>query len=241
MRTWLSKDTSVTSVRFVLLQLEATPTSVATLEFTRDVALCHEATLRAMFTDSRDEEPTQRSSSEDPATLLQPTGRGDVDRTTSPLDVAPSEGGRLVDWSSSAADPVEAFCRHAPYADPVVLAQHDLSARSAGTVPANFVESAITDSGEPALILPLTGNYETPDRVVLIGWNATPQAARAVTAALPSLRIARRVQVMEFAGTAAPHRAGDLDIAHCLRLHGIESTLTLPVRRADDSSRSMPF
>ena len=80
-------------------------------------------------------------------------------------------------------------------------------------------------SGKPALILPLAGDFGAPDRDVLIGWNATPQAARAVTAALPWLHIARRVQVLEFAGTPAPHPAGDLDIVQYLRLHGIESTL----------------
>ena len=218
-------DISVTSLRSILLQLDATATSVARLEFTRNVALRHEATLCAMFIESRGKEPTQRSFSGEPAELLQLMDRGDIDRTTSLFDDTHSEGGRPVHWLSSGADPVKTFCRQAPYADLLVLAQHNLSAPSSGTVPANFVESVVMASGKPALILPLKGNYGPPDRDVLIGWNATPQAARTVTAALPWLRIARRVQVMEFAGSAAPHHAGDLDIVHFLRLHGIESTL----------------
>ena len=218
-------DTSVTTLRSILLQLDATSISVARLEFTRNVALRHEATLCAMFVDSRRDDATQRSSSEDPAALLQQMDRGDLGRTTSLFDDAPSEGARPVRWLSSGADPVEAFCRQALYADLLVLGHHDLSARASGTVPANFVESVVMASGKPALILPLAGDFGAPDRDVLIGWNATPQAARAVTAALPWLRIARRVQVLEFAGTAAPHPAGDLDIVQYLRLHGIESTL----------------
>ena len=218
-------DTFVTSLRSTPLQLDATPTSVARLQFTRNVALRHEAALCAMFIESRSEKPTQRFPPADPAALLQLMDRDDMDGARSLFDDVHSECGRPVHGLSSGADPVKSFCRQSPYADLLVLAQHDLSAPSSGTVPANCVESVVMASGKPALILPATGNYGSPDRDVLIGWNAAPQAARAVTAALPRLRIARRVQVMEFAGTAAPHHAGDLDIVHDLRRHGIESTL----------------
>ena len=57
-------------------------------------------------------------------------------------------------------------------------------------------------------------------RDVLIGWNATPQAARAVTAALPWLSSAHRVHVLE-ADDPAPHDPGKLDIAQYLQFHGI--------------------
>ena len=111
------------------------------------------------------------------------------------------------------------------YADLLVLGQHDASVPPSGTVAANFVESVVMASGKRALISPLAGDFGAPDRDVLIGWNAIPQAARAVTAALPGLRIARRVHVLEAVGDAAPPHAGDLDIAQFLHLHGIVSTL----------------
>ena len=215
----------MTTLRSILLQLDATPTSAARLEFTRNIALRHKATLCAMFIDSPREEPTPRSSSEEPAAMLQQMDRDDIDDTASLFDDTLSEHARPVRWLSSGAEPVDAFCRQALYADLLVLGQQHLSTSSSGTVPANFVEAVVMASGKPALILPLTGNYGTPDRDVLIGWNATPQAARAVTAALPWLRIARRVHVLEFVGKAGPHHAGDLDIVQYLRLHGIESTL----------------
>ena len=155
-------DTSVTTLRSILLQLDATSISAARLVFTRNVALRHEATLCAMFIDSRREEPTQRSLSEDPGALLQQMDRGDTGQTTSLFDDAPSEGARSMHWLSSGADP-EAFCRQALYAALLVLGQHDLSARSSGTVPANFVESVVMASGKPALILPLVGDFGAPE------------------------------------------------------------------------------
>ena len=151
--------------------------------------------------------------------------RDDIDRTTSLFDDALAEGRLPMHWLASGGDAVEAFCRQALYADLLVLGQHDPSTRSSATVPANFVESVVMATGKPALILPLTGKFGAPDRAVLIGWNATPQAARAVTAALPWLRTARRVHVLEATDDAALHHAGDLDIARYLHLHGIVSTL----------------
>ena len=185
----LPVNSSVSALRCVLLQLDATLTNAARLWFARRVAL------------------------------------RDIDRPSSLFDDALGEGVHRVRWLSSGADPVETCCRQALYADLRVLGLHDAWAPPSGTAPANFVESVVMTSGKPALILPLAGDFGAPDRDVLIGWNATPQAARAVTAALPWLRIARRVHVLEAAGEAAPQHAGDLDIVHDLHLHGIESTL----------------
>ena len=217
----------MTTLRSILLQLDSTLASAARLEFTRNIALRHNATLCTMFIDSPGEEPTPRSSSEDPAAMREQMDRDNLDNTAALFDDTLSEHARTVHWLSCGADPVEAFCRQAPYADLPALGQQHLSTSSSGTMAANFVEVAVMASGKPALILPLTGNYGTPDRDVLIGWNAKPQAARAVTADLPWLRIALRVHVLEFVGKAGPQRAGDLDVVQYLRPHGIESTLHL--------------
>ena len=221
----LAVNSSISALRCVLLQLDATPRSAARLEFARRVAVRHDAALCAMFVGSWSEASTQWPASESDAALLQQMERGDIDRTASLFDDALAEGVHPVRWLSSGADPVGAFCQQALYADLLVFGQHDSSAGSLGVLPLNFVESVMMTSGKPALILPLTGDFGTAERDVLIGWNATPQAARAVTAALPWLRIARRVQVLEAVADIAPQHAGDLGIVHYLHLHGIVSIL----------------
>ena len=215
----------MTTLRSLLLQLDATPASVARLEFARRVALRHEAALCAMFVASRIEESTQWPASGASTALQQQMELGDIHRSTCLFDDALAEGARPVRWLSSGVDAVETFCRQALYADVLVLGQHDSSAGSSGVLPSNFVESVLMTSGKPALILPLTGDFGSADRDVLIGWNATPKAARAVTAALPWLRLARCVHVLEAAGSAAPRHAGYLDIEEYLHLHGITATL----------------
>ena len=101
---------------------------------------------------------------------------------------APATGGPAMRWVEGGhIDPVEAFRRHALYADLLVLGQHDPAAAPGKHSPDGFVESVLIATGKPALVLPLAGESQGPRKNVLVGWNATPYAARAVVAALPWL------------------------------------------------------
>jgi nucleotide-binding universal stress UspA family protein len=64
--------------------------------------------------------------------------------------------------------------------------------------PSDVLESALLDSGRPLLIPPLAPMAALPDTVV-IAWKATPEAARAVTAAMPFLSIAKQIVIMTVA------------------------------------------
>lgn len=216
----------MSTIRSVLLHLDATPSSTARLEFARVFAVRHEAALSAMFVAAPPQRSLQLALSESPAALLQPTDRAALNRTKSMFDNALADGGPRMRWlESNGADAVEAFSRQALYADLLVLGQHDPVAALPGSMPAGFVESVLIGTGKPALILPIAGMFETAGRDVLIGWNATPQAAHALTAALPWLHGARRVHVVEVTEEPAQDHPGELDIAQYLQFHGIVSAL----------------
>ena len=220
--------TCKSTIRSVLMHLDSTPASVARLEFAHNLALCHEATLCAMFVAAPKHQPLQMAFSESPASLLQWVDWAALERTKCRFDETLGKDGASMRWlENDGVDALAAFCGQALYADLLVLGQHDAENVSPGAgPPAAFVESVIVTSGRPALILPQAGGYESVGRDVLIGWNATPQAARAVTAALPWLQGARSVHVLEEAAEGAQCGAGELDIAQYLHFHGIE-----PVRR----------
>ena len=221
------------TIRSVLLHLDATLSSAARLEFARRVALGHEAALSVMVVASPPQRPVHRAFSEGPA-ALQPPDWSDMDRTKSLFDSALAAGGPQMRWlESSGIDAIDAFSRQALYADLLLLGQHDPSAALPGSVPAGFVKSVLIATGKPALILPFTGEFQAVGRDVLIGWNATPQAARAVTAALPWLRGAHRVHVLEAIAEPAQRGTGELDIAQYLQFHGI-----VPVLHRDRVSRA---
>ena len=61
-----------------------------------------------------------------------------------------------------------------------------------------MLEAALINSGRPLLIPPLVPISALPDTVV-IAWKATPEAARAVTAAMPFLSLAKQIVIMTVA------------------------------------------
>jgi nucleotide-binding universal stress UspA family protein len=76
-------------------------------------------------------------------------------------------------------------------ADLTVLGQADLE-RASGWRP----EEVVLASGRPALLVPAVGDFEVIGRRVLIAWNASREAARALGDALPLLANAQAVTVL---------------------------------------------
>ena len=185
----------MTAIRSVLLHLDDLPLSTVRLDFARALARRHEATLCAMFVGAPPQWPLQMAFTESPAALMRHVDWAAADRTKSLFDAASAAGGVTMRWlDNDSADVVAVFCRQALYADLLVLGQNDPGAASA--VAAGFVASVLIATDKPALILPFEGEFQPACNDVLIGWNATPQSARAVTAAMPWLRRARRVHVL---------------------------------------------
>jgi nucleotide-binding universal stress UspA family protein len=65
-------------------------------------------------------------------------------------------------------------------------------------VPIDTIEAALVGSGRPVLIVPATPMVSLPETIV-IAWKAAPEAARAVTAAMPLLSKAKQIQIVTVA------------------------------------------
>lgn len=112
----------------------------------------------------------------------------------------------------------------ARYSDLVVIGQTDLDEASSTTLP-DFPEFVIMNSGRPVLIVPYTGHYEAVAKRVLIAWDASTSATRAVTAAIPLLRRAENVDVVVFNADSRGDAHGEqpgADIGLYLARHGIK-------------------
>lgn len=145
-----------------------------------------------------------------------------LQRARKAFDLEVREPGPVPTWSNvSGLGAAGEFARLALYADLVVLRQDD-PANPAG-VPADFNETVILASGKPALVIPYTGWTRAIGQTAVIAWKETPQAARAVAAALPLLRRARRVHVLQWGkqDESAVNGHG-LDLKGYLGLHEIE-------------------
>jgi nucleotide-binding universal stress UspA family protein len=111
--------------------------------------------------------------------------------------------GLTADWRLSPAkttDLVTMVTEQAHYADLVVLGQadpdHPLFDRLA-----KLPETVMMGCGRPVLIVPYAGRIDTVGKTVLVAWNGTREAARAVADALPLLRSAEAVTVVSIGPT----------------------------------------
>lgn len=111
----------------------------------------------------------------------------------------------------------------ASYCDLVVISQFDPE-ESSPTVLSDFPEYVLMHCGRPVLMVPYAGRFETPGRRVLIGWDASTAASRALTGAIPLLKRAQVVEVAVFNAEEQPGMHGQqpgADIALFLARHGI--------------------
>ncbi|MDR7270262.1 nucleotide-binding universal stress UspA family protein [Pelomonas saccharophila] len=120
----------------------------------------------------------------------------------------------------------EAMALAARYCDLTVVTQNDPDEVRAEQSP-QMAQDVLLQSGRPLLVLPYAGEWTiAPPRRVLVGWNASREAARAMHDALPFLRKASNVQVAVFETPEDVGMAhGDVpgaDIGLWLARHGVK-------------------
>jgi len=133
---------------------------------------------------------------------------------------ASAAGLRNVEWRNAIDDPVEAMTLHARYADLVVIGQSEHAQES--RVPSDFPERLVLAAGRPVLILPAIGSFPSIGKRILAAWSPSREATRAVTDAIPLLRLADTVHVMAINPKAGEHGAvAGADIGLYLARHGV--------------------
>ena len=105
-----------------------------------------------------------------------------------------SAGLEKVEWLTAFDDYVNAMTLQARYADLVVISQSDSS--DASGVAMDFPEHLVLTAGRPVLILPNVGDLPSVGKRILVAWNASQEAMRAVSNSIPLLRSADRVFVV---------------------------------------------
>jgi nucleotide-binding universal stress UspA family protein len=96
--------------------------------------------------------------------------------------------------------------------------------RADDPVSVDTIETALFDSGRPVLILPATALTALPEKVV-IAWKATPEAARAVGAAMPLLSTAKQVLIVTVAEDQGASDEDGARLLTSLRRHGLNVSM----------------
>jgi nucleotide-binding universal stress UspA family protein len=127
------------------------------------------------------------------------------------------------EWRLVEGNPPSTVALHARYADLIVVGQpnqyepHDDDAVTVTTV---------MTSGRPVLAVPFAGDFPTIGERVLVAWNASREAARAVNDALPLLVGAKQVTILAINPQRGVGGHGDVpaaDIALHLARHGLRA------------------
>ncbi|MDP3821409.1 MAG: universal stress protein [Burkholderiales bacterium] len=213
-------------MKSILVHLDASPRAAARLAVAQDLARQHGAELTALYGVLPSLLATPWLAGDGmayAASMLADLDAEQAARARASFDQAARRG--EIGWADGGSAPYASLLRQALTSDLVVLGQADASDDLTGGLPPDLVTSLITDSGKPTLVLPYIGQFEAAAADVLIAWKPTREAARAVAAALPWLRLAARVHV-------ASRPEGDEDdsdrgaaLEHWLRLHGVTAPI----------------
>ena len=136
--------------------------------------------------------------------------------------------GVSAEWREAEGDAVLQVALHARYSDLAVIGQLDserVPAGGAGDLP----DRLAIEVGRPVLIVPYAGKFPTIGRHVVVAWNASREATRAVADAMGFLTLAKRVTILCVNPTGGLSGHGDVpgaDIALTLARAGVKAEAT---------------
>lgn len=129
------------------------------------------------------------------------------------------QGNGKSEWRVAEADASAAVRLSARYADLVILGQPEPGQAMARA----FVEEVVLAAGRPVLLVPYAGRFADAGKRALVAWNASSEAARAVTDALPILAKAQSVEVVAFDSDGDHGEVPGADISLFLARHGVKA------------------
>jgi nucleotide-binding universal stress UspA family protein len=141
------------------------------------------------------------------------------------------------EWRVDTGDIVGITKLHARYADLTVVGQ-GIDLKDAPYELAFLPQELALGVGRPVLVVPRYGTFDTVGERVLVAWNGSREATRAVHDALPLLKLARNVTVLSIDPERdTGDRTPSADIALHLARHGVPaesmSTLGLDISVGD--------
>ncbi len=134
-----------------------------------------------------------------------------------------AKAGITAEWRAVEAEPGNLLAAHGRYADLVVMGQPepDSGLLMGGD---DLPDRVFLDVGRPVLMIPYVAEYPTIGKRIMIAWDGSRTATRAVHDALPLMAGAEMVSVMCINPPSGEFGLGDLpgaDIAAHLARHGI--------------------
>ena len=123
------------------------------------------------------------------------------------------------EWRLMTGDPVDAVTTSAHYADITIVGQTD---PDDGRSASGLADGVVLGGGGPVLVWPYAGACHATAATVMLAWNGSREATRALADALPLLQQARKVIVFGVDRSDGRHIPG-ADISTHLAHHGVRA------------------
>ncbi len=230
------------SYKTIVCHFDSTPRAVKRLQFAARVADRFDAHLLALYSVMSPlfSEPFVADGGAFVAQeLLRYQERKDAEAKAA-FDAIASGLARAAEWRSEGGDAASVVTEHGRCADLVVVGQY--AEDQANDVTPDFIGRVMIASGRPVLVVPYAGEFQVVGRRVMVAWNASREAARAVTGALPLLKQADEVHVVSFnpnPGEEGSDAAPGADIAVFLARHGVTAVVSTSSSRESEIGEQM--
>jgi len=212
------------SLKNILVHIDDSESRAVRLEVAINLALSHQAHLSGVYTAPQMYIPPYLAAEVGPE--IYDVQKKAVAESSAKAEAvfleATKHAGLAAEWRSGEGDPADIISMHARHADLVVLGQTNPEGEGVPDLP----EQVVLEAGRPILVVPYVGKYPHVGERVLVAWNASREAARAVNDALPLLERAKHVTVLAI----NPHGGNDghgevpgADISLHLARHGVKA------------------
>ncbi|HZV92271.1 MAG TPA: universal stress protein [Caldimonas sp.] len=211
-------------LKSILLHVDATAASITRLVVSQQLAALHAARVTALYAAAAETGRVAFACSTAASLRSQEEWEpANVESRRRLQRLADTRGPR-VEWSDVIGEEVDrAFLREAAYADLVVVGS-PASEAPAGSVESGFAETMILESGRPVLVLPIEPRSSIVGRRVLVAWDGSAPAARALTASLPILQHAEQVHVASWSDRPLAAPFSRVDVGRYLEEHDVVAT-----------------
>lgn len=210
------------AIKNILVHVSDDPRSSTRLELAIALARVHEAHLTALYVIPSLQFPGYVLP-QIPAEILADQRRNTIEEAERAKAVfleATDREGVLSEWRTVEDVPKNNTELHARCADLVVVGQRDPEMALGSFY--DLAEQLVMTAGRPVLVVPYAGQFKTVGERVLLGWDGTREATRAVHDALPILVRAQEAVVFCVNPPDRGRTAGADMTAHLAR-HGVKA------------------
>jgi nucleotide-binding universal stress UspA family protein len=216
------------TLKNILVHIDDSPQCRQRLDVASDLARGHDAHLSGIYVVSVPAVPAIMSAGYFPEGFIagqEERERERAKKVKAEYDDYMRRAGIASEWRERQGDPAGIVSLNARYADLAIVSQAD----PAGTGPYEMLElpaDVALSAGRPVLVIPHIGPAESLGTRVLVGWNASREATRAVNDALPLLQRAKSVTVLAIdpqGGVEGHGESPSADISLHLARHGIKA------------------